>query len=192
MDPITSLYSAPKGWLLNSVLAPHVDAFVEKLRQGRYAANTNKRYVGCIAHFARWMSNCCLPVSLLDEDTVEQFLGNHLPRCACPAPVERAHGDLRAACGHLLEMLREQGAIAQPAPAAGPIADWPTSTGAMAGRRSSARSRAVRTSCLSRQPPAVRWRITCVTNGRPPPIRPSSFAISRRATYPSAGMPFGA
>ena len=123
MEPITSLHSTPKGWLLNSVLAPHVDAFVEKLRQGRYAANTNKRYVGCIAHFARWMSQCCLPVNLLDEGTVEQFLGNHLPRCACPAPVERAHGDLRAACGHLLDVLREQGAIAQPAPAAGPIAD---------------------------------------------------------------------
>jgi site-specific recombinase XerD len=123
MNPIAPLHPTPNGWLVNSVLAPHVDAFVERLRRGRYAADTAKRYVGCIAHFARWMSHCCLPVRLLDEATIEQFLGNHLPRCDCPAPVERAHGDLRAACGHLLDVLREQGVLAQPAPAIGPIAD---------------------------------------------------------------------
>ena len=123
MNPIASLHATPKGWLVNSALTPHLDVFAAYLERGRYAANTAKGYVAGIAHFARWMTQCHLPVQLLDEHTVEQFLGNHLPRCDCPTPVMRVHDDLRAALGHLLDVLREQGAIAQPAPPTGPIAD---------------------------------------------------------------------
>jgi len=123
MDPIASLHATPKAWLVNSALAPHLDAFAAHLRHGRYAANTTKGYLAGIAHFARWMTQRYLPVRLLDEHTVGQFLVNHLPRCDCPAPVMCVHDDLRAALGHLLDVLREQGAIAEPAPPAGHIAE---------------------------------------------------------------------
>lgn len=113
MDPIASLHGTPKAWLLDSALAPHLDAFATHLVSGRYAANTTKGYVASIAHFARWMTRCYLPVQLLDERMVKQFLGNHLPRCDCPVPVMRVHDDLRAALGHLLHVLREQGVIAE-------------------------------------------------------------------------------
>lgn len=123
MELIASLHPTPKAWLANSSLAPHLDAFVARLKHGNYAANTTKRYVAGIAHFARWMTQCDFPVQRLDERTVEQFLGNHLPRCDCPAPVIRVHGDMRAALGHLLDVLREQGVMAQSAPPTGYIAD---------------------------------------------------------------------
>jgi integrase/recombinase XerC len=123
MDPITSLHATPQSWLFNSVLAPHAVAFGAYLRRGRYAATTVKGYLAGIAHFARWMTVCYLPVRLLDESVVEQFLGDHLPRCDCPAPVMRVHDDLRAALGHLLSVLREQGAIAGPRSSTGYIAD---------------------------------------------------------------------
>jgi hypothetical protein len=123
MDPTTSLHPTPQGWLLDSVLAPHAAAYAAYLRRGRYAATTIKGYLAGIAHFARWMTACYLPVRLLDEHTVEQFLGNHLPRCDCPAPVMRGHDDLRAALGHLLSVLREQDAIAGLRPPTGYIAD---------------------------------------------------------------------
>lgn len=64
MDPTASLHPNPNGWLLNSVLAPHVDAFAEYLRQGRYSASTESRYLGSIAHFARWTSQSYLPVDV--------------------------------------------------------------------------------------------------------------------------------
>jgi integrase/recombinase XerC len=123
MELIVSLHAAPNAFLLTSALAPHLDAFTAHLRRGRYAANTIKGYVSGIAHFASWMTQRRLPVQLLDEHAVKDFLGDHLPRCDCPAPVMRVHGDLRAALGHLLEVLREQGAITEPLPPTGDIAD---------------------------------------------------------------------
>lgn len=123
MELIVSLHTATKTRLLTSALAPHLDAFTAHLRRGGYAANTIKGYVAGIAHFAHWMTQRRLAVQVLDEHVVEHFLGDHLPRCHCTAPVMRVHGDLCAALGHVLEVLRKQGAIAEPALATGDIAD---------------------------------------------------------------------
>ena len=121
MDPIASLGATPRAWLLNSVLGPYADAFASHLRRGRYSDNTTRTYVAGVAHLARWLSQCCLPLRQFDESAVERFLGTHLPRCDCPRPVVGVRPDLHAACGHLLEVLREQHVIAEPPPAMGPI-----------------------------------------------------------------------
>lgn len=121
MDLIASLHATPRAWLLHSALAPHMDVYCAHLLRGRYAANTTKKYLAGVAHFAHWVQQCALPMRLLDEREVERFLSNHLPRCNCPKPVLLEHSDLRAALGHLLGVLREQGAIAASAPLAGYI-----------------------------------------------------------------------
>ena len=123
MDPIASLHATPKAWLLSSVLAPHAAAFADHLREGRYSSNTRCSYFGSIAHLARWMTQCCLPLRLLDENSIERFLVRHVPRCDCPRPVVRTRGTLRAACAHLLHVLREQRVIAERTAATGPIAE---------------------------------------------------------------------
>jgi site-specific recombinase XerD len=123
MDWITALHATPKAWLLNSVLAPYAEAFATRLERGRYSTNTAGTYLGGIAHLARWMTQGGIPVRLLDDNAIEQFLGKHLPRCGCPRPVVRTYGDLRAACHHLLTMLRERGVVAEPVRRTGPTAD---------------------------------------------------------------------
>ena len=110
-----------KDELRNNALAPHVDAYLADLNRGRYAHNTVSQYLRCITHFARWMQQTNLGLNQLDEAAVARFLSKHLPHCHCPMPVVRGHNDLRAACVHLLRVLRERGAIAMPAPASGPI-----------------------------------------------------------------------
>ena len=72
MDLVASLPATPKAWLLNSLLAPHMDAFVAHLRRGRYATKTTKSHLLGVAHFSRWMTQSSLPVSLLNEQTVLQ------------------------------------------------------------------------------------------------------------------------
>ncbi len=118
MDSILHLPPNAKGWLLDSDLAPHVDAYVDHLKLARYAITTIKRYVACIAHFARWNAQCRLDLGRVDEEALNRFLVEHLPRCACPAPVCRSHCDLRAACRHLLRVLRDNGVIAKREPQA--------------------------------------------------------------------------
>src|ERR1700676_2164516 len=122
MDSLT-LSAPPKAWLHNSVLAPHVGSFVARLKHGRYSLTTRRTYLGSLAHLARWMTGCCLPVRLLDESAVERFLAGHVPHCDCLRPVVRTRSDLRAACAHLLDVLREQHVIAEPPRQVGHIAD---------------------------------------------------------------------
>lgn len=123
MNSVKLFRPTPKAWLHHTVLAPYAEEFKARLERGRYADSTANKYLGGIAHLARWMRHCGLPVRLLDEQAVEQFLGKHLPRCDCPKPVVRVHNDLRAACNHLLSILREQDIIAGPTTATGPLAD---------------------------------------------------------------------
>jgi integrase/recombinase XerC len=121
MDSILHLHPTPKSWLLDSDLAPHIDAYADHLKLGRYATKTAHRYVLCIAHFARWMSRDRCEVEKLDEAAVSRFLNEHLPRCDCPEPACRCRRDLSAACGHLLRVLRDTAVIAEPAANIGPI-----------------------------------------------------------------------
>jgi integrase len=122
MDPLT-LCATPKAWLFNSVLGPHAGSFVARLKHGRYSLATRRAYLGSLAHLARWMTQCCLPLRLLDESAVERFLDRHVPHCDCPRPVVRTRSDLRAACAHLLDVLREQHVIAERPHEVGHIAD---------------------------------------------------------------------
>ena len=123
MDSNYCLPRNVKNELRNSALAPHVDAYLAYLNRGRYAHNTVSQYLRCITHFARWVQQTNLSLNKVDEAAVTRFLNKHLPCCHCSMPVVRVHCDLRAACGHLLSILREHGAIAMPAVASGPIED---------------------------------------------------------------------
>lgn len=121
MDSISHLHTNPKKWLLDSALAPHIDAYVAHLKHSRYSSSTTSRYLAGIAHFARWMKRTRLVLIKIDEAAIIKFLNEHLPRCDCPAPVVRTRKDLCAACGHLLEVLRGRCAIPMPAWATSPI-----------------------------------------------------------------------
>jgi site-specific recombinase XerD len=100
-----------------------MDAFAAHLENGRYAATTTKRYIAGIAHFARWMTQSCLPLQMLDEHGVDQFLSHHMARCDCPPPALLNLPDLRAALHHLLNVLRNEGIISERSSPTGHIAD---------------------------------------------------------------------
>jgi integrase/recombinase XerC len=123
MVNIHALHPMVRAWLLEGPVSAHVPAYVARLRRGRYATATSGRYLNGVAHFAHWMSMCHLPARMLDEGCIDQFLRYHLPRCDCPGGALRTPRDLHAALVPLLTILREQQVIAQPPPAAGPIAD---------------------------------------------------------------------
>ena len=120
MNSTRQLHSRPTDWL-EGQLASYVDAFTHYLSERRYAPYTIDTYLSCIAHFARWMSQCQLDVHRIDEDVVQRFLENHLPQCACARPVHRTRNNLRAALRHLLVVLRAEAVIAEPVLGTTPI-----------------------------------------------------------------------
>lgn len=97
--------------LRRSPLAPYVDAFARYLDERNYASHTTATYLGCLAHFGRWMDGRRLPLESLDANRIAEFLDGHLPRCDCAAPVVRTRDELSAALGHLLVVLRAAAAI---------------------------------------------------------------------------------
>lgn len=123
MNPTRRLHPHWTVWLADSSLASHVDALSHYLSERRYAPQTIDTYLGCVAHFAHWMSEYRLRVHRLEEGVVRRFLDEHLPSCDCPRPVRRTRNDLRAALGHLLVVLRAQAVIGEPAPEATPVGE---------------------------------------------------------------------
>jgi site-specific recombinase XerD len=113
MDALASIHPVPAGWLRNSDLAGFVPAYRQHLVDRRYADQTQRAYLCCVAHFARWITRRRLTVCDLAEDDVRRFLDEHLPRCSCPLPVQRCRHQVRAALRHLLASLRDAGFLVE-------------------------------------------------------------------------------
>ena len=110
-------------WLAGGPLAHYIEAYKQYLTDRGYAAQTFANCVGCVAHFARWVHSRRLPVRRIDEAAIAEFLDKHLPQCRCTGAVQRDRCQLRAALGHLLVVLRAQGATAAPTVRTTPVED---------------------------------------------------------------------
>jgi integrase len=101
----------PRAWLQHSILQDYAAAYSEHLHRGRYAPTTRRIYLGCVAHFAHWLTIGHYALGAVGEAAVGRFVAEHLPGCDCPYPVRRDPHDLRAALAQLLVVLRAAGAI---------------------------------------------------------------------------------
>ena len=108
-------------WLATGPLAPYVDAYKQYLTDRGYAATTFGKCIRCVAHFAQWICERQLRIRRIDETVVAEFIDGHLPECRCAGPVDRDRGNLSAALGHLLVVLRAEGAIGQPTARVTPV-----------------------------------------------------------------------
>ena len=99
----------PRAWLEGSILQPYLSQYGEHLRRRRYAPNTQRAYLRCVAHFAHWLTQERHDLAAIGQGAVVRFLSEHLPACTCPDPVRRFRHELQAALGHLLEVLEAGG-----------------------------------------------------------------------------------
>lgn len=100
------------NWLAESFFGRHADLFNQYLTDREYAPSTVRNYLASVAHFSQWATSNQLPLRQFNEASVAEFLNIHLPACRCDKPAHRERGDLSAALGHLLIVLRSTGAIA--------------------------------------------------------------------------------
>lgn len=138
-------------WLATGPFAPHIDAYKQYLTERGYAANTFSNCMRSIAHFAQWTRSRRLRVRRIDESVVAEFLDRHLPECRCTGSCCRDRGDLSAALGHLLVVLRTRGIVAPPTSAR---------EGSQAAIGSSLAHHGCRGSCLASSEPDTTWRDT--------------------------------
>jgi integrase/recombinase XerC len=108
-------------WLAEGPLAPYLDAYKRYLTNRDYAASTFRTCVRSVAHFAQWLHERHLSTCHIDESIVTEFLDEHLPQCQCTGQIRSERGNLSAALGHLLAVLRAQGVISQPPASAMPV-----------------------------------------------------------------------
>ncbi|MEI8158934.1 MAG: tyrosine-type recombinase/integrase [Burkholderiales bacterium] len=114
MDTTPLSHAIEVDWLATSPIGPYVVAFEDHLTKLRYAASTIAGYLADIKHFARWVYARRFPLASVDEFSVAMFLDDHLPSCACVGHMRHCRSAHSSALGHLLVVLRNQGAISQP------------------------------------------------------------------------------
>ena len=108
-------------WLAKGPFAPHLDAYTQYLTDRDYAASTFRTDVRSVAHFAQWLHEQHLSACHVDESIVAEFLDGHLPQCQCTGQIRSDRGNLSAALGHLLTVLRAEGVISLPPASATPV-----------------------------------------------------------------------
>jgi len=84
-----------------------------RLRERGYAGRTCRDYGHAVVHLGRFLREELGSDQVRDEEAVADFFGDHLPPlCRCyRRPVGRREEPARRGLGHLLVMLREEGAI---------------------------------------------------------------------------------
>ncbi|GEM_PF-2099999 len=108
MDAYDSIHPLPAQWLRDSALAQFVPAYWCRFVERQYAPNTARTYLCAVAHFALWSRSRRLDFGALEQDA-QCFVLEHLPRCACPYPVQRSRHQVRAALQHLQVVLSDAG-----------------------------------------------------------------------------------
>lgn len=111
MDAFKSIHPVPAAWLRESDLAAFSPAYVRRLVDRHYAANTVRMYLYGVAHFAHWTRRHRVDLRHLADEVVQRFLDEHLPSCICPSPVQRCRHQVRAALRQLLITLVEVGVL---------------------------------------------------------------------------------
>ena len=81
MDDSADLYPRARALLAGSVLEPYVSNYRTRLIERRYAAITQRGYLGCVAHFASWLTATRIGLDGVNKEAGERFVAEHLPQC---------------------------------------------------------------------------------------------------------------
>ena len=93
-----------QDWLTAGPLKEFVDSYTQTLQTRRYADDTVRTYLKCLAHFSYWMKLEGFSAESVDRALMERFQRHHLPACTCPSPCRSFANDMRAALNHFLAL----------------------------------------------------------------------------------------
>lgn len=86
----------------------------------RYSELTIRHYLSALAHFNHWAVSKPLAVADIGETAIREFIGLHLPICACPKPCFRGRLEIAAALRRLLilfqQLVEAKSSVSRPTP----------------------------------------------------------------------------
>lgn len=85
-----------------------IEPWALDLRARGYSRDVIRHHVAAVEHFGEWLKGQGVRLGCLSTRHVQEFLGQHLPRCRCPGRVLKARRHCRAGLGRLVEFLRRQ------------------------------------------------------------------------------------
>jgi integrase/recombinase XerD len=95
-------------WLATQPLGPITSQYVESMQNQHYSALTIRHYLSALAHFNFWAASRPLAVSDIGATAIGEFIGLHLPTCACAKPCFRGRLEIGAALRRLLTLLQSE------------------------------------------------------------------------------------
>jgi integrase/recombinase XerD len=108
-------------WLASPPLNSIARSYIESLQREHYAELTIRHYLSALSHFNYWAGARPLVVSRLGETAISEFIGLHLPTCACPPPCFRGRRETGAALRRLLRLLRQERLVEVQSPLSTPV-----------------------------------------------------------------------
>ncbi len=91
-----------------------IDYLAEYLNRQGHSLSLSRDYLRIAKHFCYWVKTKHIHLSNVNEETVEDFLYNHLKECSCPVAKGGSLSLCRPALKHYLEVLRQHHLIVTP------------------------------------------------------------------------------
>jgi site-specific recombinase XerD len=95
-------------WLASRPLGPIARQYIESMQSERYSELTIRHYLSALAHFNYWAVSKPLAISNIGDTAIGEFIGLHLPTCACPKPCFQGRLEIGAALRRLLMLLHRE------------------------------------------------------------------------------------
>ncbi len=107
-------------WLASQPLGPVARQYIESLQREHYSELTIRHYLSALAHFNYWAGTRSLVLSKIGQAVIGEFIGLHLPTCACPPPCFRGRREMGAALRRLLRLLQQERLVEAQSPLSTP------------------------------------------------------------------------
>jgi site-specific recombinase XerD len=107
MDALLLISRTAAARFNGSDFRQYIPSYLDRLHSLGYSQSTTSHYLSGVSHFSRWCTQNRRGIKEIGDADLVRFLEHHLPRCNCPAPIQRGPHQLRAAIRQFLVIVRQ-------------------------------------------------------------------------------------
>ena len=89
MDALLLISRTAAARFNGSDFRQYIPSYLDHLHSLGYSQSTTSHYLSGVSHFSRWCTQNRRGIKEIGDADLVRFLEHHLPRCNCPAPIQR-------------------------------------------------------------------------------------------------------